>query len=394
MNFSFSSVYMAVISSNLLLIILTLCFLNKKIMVNAGYKLLALFIAFTLIRFLLPFEFSFTYTLNLPEWISAIIVAIRHPWFYIGTYGVSPWTVLQAIWLSGFAIKLVRYIITQRKARYYILSHMWDVTKNERYQSILSEICREKGKPNHFTIVEVEGIQSPLLYGIRQPHILLPKDYELSDADLYYVFAHEAAHHFHHDLLAKTVIHFIDMIYWWNPFCRILVKQTDGILEMRIDDIVTVSKDRTVNNYIACLLNLADYNPKACPLSLDVCMPLWVIDKPKGYYTKDESIITRRFDMLQKSGEKKNHVLNLVLLLSVLSIYLVSHAFIWEAFYTPPEVEENTLAPSDDSVYAIEREDNTYDIYINGKYMETVDSLEYYPGIKVYTEKEYLNEKP
>lgn len=386
MHYSFSTVYTAIISSNVLLILLTLCFCNKKIMINAGYRLLALFISFTLIRFLLPFELPFTKTVCLPEWISSVIMWVRHPLFLMGNYEISIWTFLQIIWLLGFVIKLILYIRTQIKTRYKIFVHSIDVTAKEPYQRILNQICTAKNKKNVFQVWTVSGIQIPLLYGIFRPRVLIPDDLKLSEEDLYYVLAHEVSHHFHHDLISKTLIRFIDMIYWWNPFCRILVRQADIILEMRIDDTITVSDSLTAKNYLGCLIRLKEHaTQQYATIPSSTILPL---------LSPDDDEMVKRFEMLIASFKPKNPFLNLALLVSMLSIYVLSYTFIFEAYYAIPEVEESSMGATDEAFYAILKEDNTYDIYYNGILLENTDSLEYHIGIQVYTEKEYNYETP
>ncbi len=388
MQFTFSTVYTAIIASNLLIILLTLCIRNTKIMVNTGYKLLSVFAILTLIRFVLPFELPFTQTIIMPEWLSFVISKVRHPFYYVGEYELSIWTVLLIIWFIGFLVKLIKYIRLETKTRYYILSHMWDVTSKERYQSILSKICTDAGKKNSFVIVEVAGLNTPLLYGIFKPHILLPKDYQIPEKDLYYVLAHEASHHFHHDLVTKMMMQFIDMIYWWNPFCRTLVKQTTTILEMRIDDVITLADQYDIRDYLYCLVELTEHVAKDCPISNAVTMPLLTRSEKET-----DGDMSMRFEMLAAHAHKKNHVQNVALLLSVILIYLSSYAFIWEACYAAPENIENTFTSESPAFYAILREDNTYDIYYNGNLMENTDSIEYHIGIQIYTEKEFYNEE-
>ena len=98
--------------------------------------------------------------------------------------------------------------------------------------------------------------------------------------------------------------------------------------------------------------------------------------------------------MLIASSQKRNYKLNLVLLLLVLSIHLLSHAFIIEASYYTQEVQETSIAVSADNTYAILKEDGTYDVYGFGVMLENTESLDLYgPDIPIYTEKEYENEK-
>lgn len=388
MEYSFSTVYMAIIASNILLILLTFVFRNKKVMINTGYRLLAIFVIMTLIRFLLPFEMPFAKRILFPEWLSAGIAWIRHPLCYIGDYAFCIWSTLEIVWIIGFIIKLIYYIRTQLKDRYYILSHMWDVTHAEPYQSILEEICKERKRKNVFGVAEVAGLKIPLLYGVVKPYILLPKDHHIPEKDLYYILAHESSHHFHHDLITKFLVRIIDMVYWWNPFCHILTKQTDMILEMRIDDVITDCKERSIPDYLRCLIQLKESATEPGPVSQVASMPLF----SSADADHDEDLV-KRFEMLIASNQKKKHSLNIVLVILVLGLYLSSYAFIFEGFYSNHENLGNSFSPVEVDFYAIQKEDNTYDVYYGDIFLENTDSLEYHGDIQIYTEKEFYHEE-
>jgi len=381
MEYSFSTVYTAIIASNIILILLTFVFRSKRVMINAGYRILALFVVMTLVRFLLPFEMPFTKRILFPDWISVVITWVRHPLFYIGDYGFCVWTILQIVWIIGFVVKLTKYIKLQSKNKYYILSNMWDVTHTEPYESLLQKICEERKRKNTFKVGEIVGLEIPILYGIVRPYILLPKNHNISEQDLYYILAHEASHHFHHDLITKFLVRLIAMIYWWNPFCHILTKQTDIILEMRVDDVITHSDERNIQDYLQCLIELKESTIENGPIPETISMPLFTISK-----LTQEDDMEKRFEMLIFSKQKKNHSLNIMLLALVLSLYLSSYAFIFEAFYAYPSIVEDTFSSTTDEFYAIQKEDNTYDIYFGELFIENTNSLDYYGEIQIYTE--------
>lgn len=384
LEFSFATVYMTVLTSNLLLILLTFCFRNKKIMINAGYRLLWVFAVLTVVRLLLPFEFPFTRTIALPQVISQAIFWVRYALFYIGSFEVTCWKILLLIWLCGSVIKSAKYIHHQVNFRYYILANQLEVTNAERYQKTIERVCSDMNRKNIFRIYEIDGLHIPHLYGIFRPCILIPTNFNPSDENLYYTFLHEASHHFHHDLLIKQIIMLIDIVYWWNPFCRTLRKQTDIILEMRIDDVVTSTNSEKIKGYLHCLIDLAERGVQSTNLVNSATISL---------LPDDDDTLTKRFEMLIASSQKKNNTLNLTLLFPVIVLQLLSHLFILEANYYTEEVQETTIGITQDNAYAIQKEDGTYDVYGFGLLLENTDSLDYYPGIPIYTEKEYENEK-
>ncbi len=372
LQYSFSSVYMAVITSNILLILITLLFRNHKMMINIGYKLLALFIVLTILRFALPFEFSFTTPVFLEEFrhLSGTISFLQHRMTVREGITISPWNLFEIIWLIGFVFNLIHYIRMRRRAGYFILTNSLDVTREEPYRSAIERICRERGKKNSFHLLTVQGLNTFMIYGVFVPHILIPENVELSEEKWYYVLSHEASHHFHHDLLIKALTKFITMIYWWNPASYILNKQVDVILEMRVDNIVAAYSKETITKYLHCLTELGEVATRQNMIPEAVTMSLM---------TGEDSALVNRYHMLLSVGEKKNPVINILLFLLFISIYAASHFVIFEAYYVTPEVAETSIRSTDDNTHAILKEDGTYDIYFEGYFIENTDSLEYYP---------------
>lgn len=389
LNYSFSTVLMAVLSSNILLILITIFFQNSKVMVNIGYKLLALFIALTALRFLLPFELPFTKSIILTdfEFISLIISRIRRPFYTIDSYEVSLWTLFEIVWLVGCLINIIKYIREHMKARYFVLANSLDVTTREPYASMLTQICSERNQKNRFQILSTSGITKPMLYGVFSPRILIPENMELSREDLYYSLAHEAAHHFHHDLFIKKMLRLITIVYWWNPVCYLLTNKADSILEMRVDDKITALGVETLTSYLHCLVNIGEQAVHAEENGLSKSVTMSLLSEKDGE-------LVQRYYMMTSTGQKKNYFLNIGSFALVLIIYATSHMYIFEAHYANPDTESISIGQTQENSYAILKDDGTYDIYYKEYFIENVETLEFYDSsIPIYTEKEFTNEE-
>jgi hypothetical protein len=107
------------------------------------------------------------------------------------------------------------------------------------------------------------------------------------------------------------------------------------------------------------------------------------------------SDLHQRFLLLTGNQQKHKHAVNIVLFLVGICIYLFSYAFIPEAycstdFLVPQDAsdESNIATLSTDNTYLIDNEDGTYDVYLNGKFLDTTDTPEYYPAdAPVYTKE-------
>ncbi len=383
--YSFSTILMTVLTSNLLIILISLCFKSNRLMVSLGYKLLAVFAGFTLLRLIFPFEFPFSINFILPRQISRFISFIRHPFYQIGGLDISIWLIFEVIWAVGVLIGL----------RYHIKRHLWlrkairtagiDVTDLEPYAGLLKRTCPNQRKISAFRIIELPCITVPMYYSFRTHYILLPKDTTLSDREMYFAFSHELSHYSHRDLWIKNIILLLSILYWWNPFCLLLRKSTDIILEMRVDFSLTRSNDRLTIEYLRCLIHMAELSA----LSQEIPSHLSV-----SFFKESEGNLEKRFHMMCNRKKASRHCINILLTGLILTVYVISYIFIFEASYTPENADATFLTT--DNTYAVISENDTYDIYFNDIFVENVDNLEFYPdSIHIYNvnEKENLNEK-
>ena len=378
---------MAILTTGIFLTFLTVCLLHRGLLTRFGYKLLALFVLFSFLRFLIPMEFSFTQTVLLPLGVSDVIGLLRHRLFFFLGQPVSIWLLFEYIWALGAIIGILHYAFSCLRARHYIVLHAKELTDTEPYRTMIANICREQNRPNHFRVIELPGLNVPMLFGIFSPKILIPEHLQLSESHTYYILRHEMTHHFHHDLILKGLVKIITLIYWWNPLCILLNKQTDVILEMRVDDSLTRSDINRTIEYMNCLIDYATDTVQKAPFSKSFTMSL---------FAKKDSDLVKRFVLMSNNQNKTDLPLSILICGIVTCVYLCSYLFIFEA--SKPPSMENLDIPSDfndigqlhtgveSSNYFIDNGDGTYDLYYGGVYVETTDSTEYsYPGTPIYT---------
>ncbi|MCM1089950.1 MAG: hypothetical protein NC092_00550 [Butyrivibrio sp.] len=389
LELSIATVIMAVITTNLILILLTVCLTNKKLLVQAGYKLLAIFVVFTVLRLAFPFEFPFTIDLQLPLNISQLFIQI-HAWrFSFHGKPFSLWNIFTWIWAIVAVILILKYVISYFQANYYIILYGKELTNKPVYRDTLDQICKNMNRSNHFRVIELPGINSPMLFGFLTPRILVPENMDLTEPNLSYILHHESSHHFHHDLALKSIVKIITLIYWWNPFCILLNNQVDVILEMRNDNGITLTDVIFTDEYMRCLVDMTTAICKRAPLPQSFTINI---------LSKKNAALKSRFALLTNNQEKPHLAMNALLLLATVMMYLVSYAIIPEAYCRidntlPEQVLENenhtVVSLSEGNSYFIDNGNGTYDAYYNGRYIETIDTLDFYPSdIPVYTREE------
>ena len=114
LNYSFSTVLMTVLASNLLIIVISFCFRDQEVMLSIGYKLVSLFLVLTALRCIVPFELPFAKNIYFPEWLSAIIALLRHSFFSFGFIHISIWFLIGCVWAVGTIYHLYR-IVDEKK---------------------------------------------------------------------------------------------------------------------------------------------------------------------------------------------------------------------------------------------------------------------------------------
>lgn len=378
-TFHFSTVWLAILTSNLLILIVSAIFCHKKILLNAGYKLIAIFLILNVVRLFLPIQFPFVTSVPLPQGISKVIIGFFAPRFFTESYPISIYDISIIIWIIGILVKICLFVRSNGMIHRFILTFGRNVTKDSRYMAIMEQLsATDKGA---YRIYEVPGITLPLLYGIRTPFILIPSDREYSDKTLRYILSHELSHSKHHDLWLKFGIQLLCILYWWNPCSYLLKKQLNLVIEMRIDDTITKEGDRKILEYVQSLLHVADNHHPVLSHKLGNVI---------GLFSETCTDLTKRFDMLMERNSKKNKSVNFILSCVICSIFIASYHFVFEAYYYVPEIEEISFNLIEANSYAVDNGDGTYDIFLFNECIDKVSSLEYYgEDLPVLTKEEF-----
>ena len=380
LNFGFSSVLISVLSCNVLLIFMAVIFRHPSVILRIGFRMLTIFAVLTAIRFLFPFELPITTNINLPEQLSRMVIFLRHPRFSLSGTNISIWNLFEIVWAVGFFILLTRYIKEYSSLYCAIKRYGTDLTAKVPYCTLLQEICNGKNRCRRIRILQVPFLQTPMVCKFWVHYILLPENLELEESDLSFILHHEASHIFHHDLLMKFLIQMVCMIYWWNPFCYLLKKQTNLLLESRIDQSITSFDPNVKVAYLECLLKISEqisqkYSPS---------VPTGIAFSGRG-----TSLLYKRFRLLTESDSASSKKSMSLLLIPVCAIYLFSFFYIFEAHYMPPETKKTVESLSSENTYIVPNGDGTYTVYYQGIFVETTDSLKYYPeDCNIYSSQE------
>jgi beta-lactamase regulating signal transducer with metallopeptidase domain len=382
-TFDLSTVYMAILSSNILLVIIAVILRNEKIMINAGYKLISIFLILTLVRFVLPFEIPFATTFPLPTGISNIIIELFETRFTVLGLNINIFRILCLIWLIGVLARTYRFIKIDRMFRRFIFTFGRKVNKDPRYSAIINSLSTGETKHIPYQIYEVPNLPTPCLYGFATPYILIPANLDYTDKELTYVIRHEMMHYKHHDLWIKFGVQLISILYWWNPSGNMLLSNMDMALDMRIDDTLTEMNDVETSEYINSLYMTAEYQNSILNHKFGNVI---------AFSANDKTVSERRFLMLLNKNNEKKYWINFVLVTVVFAIYLLSYLVTFEGYTHDPDIKLDYVSATTQNSYLIDNGDGTYDVYFQSIKIECVNSLDNYSDdIPIYTMEEFEN---
>ena len=255
--------------------------------------------------------------------------------------------------MAGVVFFLIKLAI-----RYINLNKMLDripVTKNERAESVLTTVLKDKEKRPE--IVNTSAVQIPCCIGVVNKRILLPAK-EYSEQELYYIILHEYMHLKNNDVLAKLLINIICALYWWNPLVYLLRKDMQQSLEIRCDGQVSKRLDSiSKSNYLAVMLEEFKDNCST--------------DERKRYYNSVMPLFEEHSEKLierfQLVSDRKNGTSikgNVVAMVIAVCLLLVSYSFILQSKYECP-IEEIETSENSFSV----NNDDSYIVFRNGEYI-------------------------
>ncbi|MCP3028696.1 BlaR1 family beta-lactam sensor/signal transducer [Halobacillus sp. A5] len=137
--------------------------------------------------------------------------------------------VLTIIWIAGMFVMIVLAMHAWIKL-WQIKKSASALTNNEVLS--LFEQCKQRLNVSHpLVLAESQLIKSPMMFGIFNPCIILPRHAEvwLSTDEMKYILLHELHHYKKKDTATNYLTVLFQILYWFNPFIWIAFK------EMRLD---------------------------------------------------------------------------------------------------------------------------------------------------------------
>lgn len=380
--FTFSALINIILFSSISVILLSIVFKDNNAVLKLDIRFLFICLLTILLRLLLPIESPLAQDIPISHIYPDIYIFMKTPFFSIASLKVSVLDILKCIWLIGtiyYGIKVIYSYFSFRK----MISNFKDL-KEEQAAKILLKVKREYNKNLSFYIVSDKSINTPIIFGVRNPYIVLP-DIVFSDDELYFIIKHEILHYLHGDLIIKIICELISAVYWWNPFVKILKKLISNMQEINVDFSIIkgLSKEKKFD-YLECLVKVAKRREGKKNINL------WGV----AFQKESSSAIYKRICLVLENMEftKRKTIMSIILSGIILGVVIFCpNIFIFEPYSIAEKDAETTFDIESDNVFYLKNHDSSFSLFWDGQYMGTVTEI-LGENIEIYTNLEEVEE--
>lgn len=330
------------------------------------------------LRMFIPVEFWYTYSVRIHEVLPSIRSALVYQLLEI-PIEVRVWHLLCVTWGIGIVCNLAYKMISYGRLQRYI--SMFPALKWEK----ISEDCHfDIAKHNDVLKIKVvlcKKLSSPCLIGLKKVCLLLP-EVGYNEQQLYYIVLHELMHLRNRDIVWKILVDLLCTVFWWNPIFWYIKKELFELIEIRNDmKIVNLLSEEEQIRYMECLKNAAVQG-----VGKDVAFG---VSFSKG----DLKALKRRLQLIAEKRDYCRWQQIVVVVLVFIGLFMTS-AIIFEPFSFLDEDEVEGTPLTAENTFLIKNQEE-YDVYIDGEYLFSTDDLTPFWGVNVYDnlEEALENEK-
>lgn len=382
MSFSLFTLLSTQIIISIFIVAIFFCIKNNAFICKYGlYFILAPLLACSL-RFIFPFETSYSIVLRSPTILTTIYTAYSST---VLGYEVS--TIVHLVICLGILASL--FLLIKNFYQLYQLSvNSVNMTSHQQIKAILTKITAKYDYDRDIKILFNDKISTPFVFGYIKPTIYIP-DIKYNENELRYIIEHELVHFLHKDLWVKLIIQLICAIYWWNPFIYLLRAIVSHSLELKCDSYIC--RDLSIGEkkaYLHTIMHILEASTNNANTLLAT--------SSFGNKAPSSSLI-QRFELVFDYESKLNCYKKLPIIFSLI-LFLVTYSIIIQPEYTPSnndylETSGDVFVITPDTSYILKKSDGYYLYSVNNElYKLTSKELDdlLSINIKIKEEKEVL----
>lgn len=138
---------------------------------------------------------------------------------------------LAVVWLVGFLVELVRYMLQQKVRR---VEKNISMPAGAYWREAVGRVRERLQVTEEIPVYELPGCKCPFISGFIKCCIFIPKNVE-DEEEMEIILEHELYHYVKKDLHLKKFCAWIVRVQWFNPLERRLVRQVDVWGDSRCD---------------------------------------------------------------------------------------------------------------------------------------------------------------
>ena len=378
-NVSVSAFIMALFWSSIMILFFSFLLKSELMKQNIGLSFVLFFSLAAALRLITPFEFGYTITILSKKVLPFIQNILLFPVISLFHRTVCIYHLIFLIWIAGSLWKAclisTRYYHFQKFIRAARLSLP---EETQPYVHILKKLHCSDRILSSCIFVRSRFITTPAVSGWIRPVILLP-ELEFTNQELEYIFMHELIHFKRHDILWQSMFGILNIIFWWNPFVKILKKRAGEAVELEIDRRIALPLSSYQKlEYLECIIKVQKHQ-----MGFDGSSDFSI-----AFSSRNNSALLARSRYLIDSSQVK---ISRFFVVFGLLLIIFSTIFIVEPHSISPEAESESFTIDESANgYFIEQDKSSYDLYIDDIFIGNVTSIEdeAFKDFPVYQNKE------
>jgi len=291
---------------------------------------------------------------------------------------ITPINVFNCVWAIGAIWMIIRYLYDYVIKFHPTMRWFESYRRDEDAEKVLRD---EIGSDKRFRVYRNKSFSTAIATAFR-PYIVLP-EIDFTPEELRVILLHEWKHIKDKDYLAGVIVNIICAVFWWNPMAYILKRNFRFAQELKCDQYAVADKKDYLPYLSGIHLLGQPKNKKNRYISSGMA---------NGFISGDDGLYDRlilldiRQKRLKALGTLRKQLLRSIgTSIAICVLFIVSYTvLILPVFRTPGDVLigecpmkeyleiEVIFAPVENSI--VDNGDGTFSLYIEGQFVEYVDS--------------------
>lgn len=363
---TFSVVVNLLFFSSAAIVLLKYIFRDNRVILQLDTRFLLVCMLAIMFRMLVPVESPVSSNIAVSKVYPEVYRVLKEPIAGGSRNGISIIGIMEFIWFAGAAVRLARLLYSYMKTGRAIRNGT--EIRNPRMLEIMEKVNRQYRHPAKFRLIHHEEGSTPCVFGIWKPCIVLT-DIEVTGKELEFIFSHEMGHYYRGDLLVIMLREVFSAVYWWDPFAYMLNDLIAQTQEINVDFGIMRKLTRAeILDYSACLVRITKERERRKREER------WLM----SFQKEGTLLLGKRVRLMMENldtGRRKTAASVLVSVVMAGLIAVCPNVVIFEPYAIPETDADGNGGLRGGEVYYLVNEHGTYDLFIDGEYIMTSETV-------------------